>query len=251
MKMGTIDERALAAALAYQFGIPLADLTQREARARAPSTRLPEELARKHTVIPLRIDENDRVFMAIADPLDTEAIDELTRQCRRIGLMMGTRTDIERLLDETYNVLHAGPGAHPGVRAGRRRGRCARGRGRRSRSTTTRRWCRSSTGSSPRACAAGRPTSTSSRARTYVRVRYRVDGAMTEAIQLPDAAWAPAIASRIKVMAELNIVERRRPQDGQFAVVVDGRPIDVRIVDGRPRCTARRSCCACSTRPSR
>ena len=50
---------------------------------------------------------------------------------------------------------------------------------------------------------------------------------MSEAIVLPAQMAAP-IASRIKVMAELNIVERRRPQDGQFSVTVDGRPIDIR-----------------------
>ena len=60
-----------------------------------------------------------------------------------------------------------------------------------------------------------------------VRVRYRVDGALTEAIQLPSKMSSP-IASRIKVLADLNIVERRRPQDGQFSTEVDGRPIDIR-----------------------
>ena len=60
-----------------------------------------------------------------------------------------------------------------------------------------------------------------------VRVRYRIDGALTEAIQLPAKMSSP-IASRIKVLADLNIVERRRPQDGQFSTEVDGRPIDIR-----------------------
>jgi type IV pilus assembly protein PilB len=61
-----------------------------------------------------------------------------------------------------------------------------------------------------------------------VRVRFRVDGAMSEAIQLP-SRMAAALASRVKVMSELNIVERRRAQDGQFAVAVDGRPVDIRV----------------------
>jgi type IV pilus assembly protein PilB len=60
-----------------------------------------------------------------------------------------------------------------------------------------------------------------------VRVRYRIDGALSEAIRLPQRMSAP-IASRIKVLSELNIVERRRPQDGQFSMEVDGRPIDIR-----------------------
>ena len=62
----------------------------------------------------------------------------------------------------------------------------------------------------------------------YVRVRYRVDGALKEVLTLP-AAMGPALASRIKIMADLNIVERRRPQDGQFQMEVDGRDLDVRV----------------------
>jgi type IV pilus assembly protein PilB len=39
----------------------------------------------------------------------------------------------------------------------------------------------------------------------------------------------PPIVSRIKVMADMNIVERRRPQDGQFEMNIDGRDLDVRV----------------------
>ena len=39
----------------------------------------------------------------------------------------------------------------------------------------------------------------------------------------------PALVSRIKIMADMNIVERRRPQDGQIAMKIDGRPLDIRV----------------------
>ena len=61
-----------------------------------------------------------------------------------------------------------------------------------------------------------------------VRVRNRVDGALHEVLQLP-VGMGPALVSRIKVMANMNIVERRRPQDGQMEVTVDGIPLDVRV----------------------
>ena len=61
-----------------------------------------------------------------------------------------------------------------------------------------------------------------------VRVRFRVDGAMHEVLTLP-TSMAPAVISRLKIMAEMNIVEKRRPQDGQFATQVDGRDLDVRV----------------------
>ncbi len=61
-----------------------------------------------------------------------------------------------------------------------------------------------------------------------MRVRYRIDGALKDVLQLPMAMAAPLI-SRIKILAGMNIVERRKAQDGQFATVVDGRDIDVRV----------------------
>ena len=61
-----------------------------------------------------------------------------------------------------------------------------------------------------------------------VRIRNRTDGALHEVLTLP-ANMAIPLVSRIKVMADMNIVERRRPQDGQFATAVAGRDLDVRV----------------------
>ena len=61
-----------------------------------------------------------------------------------------------------------------------------------------------------------------------VRVRNRVDGALHEVLSLPQS-MAQALVSRIKIMADMNIVERRRPQDGQIETVIDGKELDVRV----------------------
>ena len=61
-----------------------------------------------------------------------------------------------------------------------------------------------------------------------VRVRYRIDGALTEVLDLP-ASIGPAIVSRVKILGGMNIVERRRPQDGQISMSVDGREVDIRV----------------------
>lgn len=61
-----------------------------------------------------------------------------------------------------------------------------------------------------------------------VRVRYRIDGALTEVLDLP-ASIGPAIVSRVKILADMNIVERRRPQDGQISMVIEGREVDIRV----------------------
>jgi len=61
-----------------------------------------------------------------------------------------------------------------------------------------------------------------------VRVRYRVDGVLREAFEFPKSSQA-AILSRIKIMAEMDIAERRLPQDGRIKVREEGREIDLRV----------------------
>ncbi|MCW2756610.1 MAG: pilus assembly protein PilB [Nocardioidaceae bacterium] len=61
-----------------------------------------------------------------------------------------------------------------------------------------------------------------------VRVRYRIDGALNDVLDLPGSI-GPAVVSRVKILAQLNIVERRRSQDGQISMEVEGRGVDIRV----------------------
>ena len=61
-----------------------------------------------------------------------------------------------------------------------------------------------------------------------VRVRYRIDGALHDVLELP-GSMAAALVSRVKIMAGMNIVERRRPQDGQITTSIEDRPVDIRV----------------------
>lgn len=61
-----------------------------------------------------------------------------------------------------------------------------------------------------------------------LRVRYRVDGVLYE-VMTQKIDLHPAIASRLKVMANLDIAERRMPQDGRIQVMVEGRAVDLRF----------------------
>ena len=65
-------------------------------------------------------------------------------------------------------------------------------------------------------------------AERHIRLRYRVDGNLTEAAG-PPKNLQNAIASRIKILAGLNIAERRVPQDGRFRIRVQGKEVDLRI----------------------
>lgn len=62
----------------------------------------------------------------------------------------------------------------------------------------------------------------------YVAVRYRIDGVLEDKIQIPSSLLT-SLVSRIKVMAELDITERRHPQDGRITVKTPMRIVDLRI----------------------
>jgi len=63
---------------------------------------------------------------------------------------------------------------------------------------------------------------------THSVVRYRVDGTLRDVVS-PRKALHAALVSRIKIMAQLDIAEKRLPQDGRIALRVAGRPIDIRV----------------------
>ena len=62
----------------------------------------------------------------------------------------------------------------------------------------------------------------------YMRVRFRIDGILVEHMKTSAKAYK-AIVSRIKIMSNLNISEKRLPQDGRIYLVVDSKPIDFRV----------------------
>ncbi|HKQ53759.1 MAG TPA: ATPase, T2SS/T4P/T4SS family, partial [Pyrinomonadaceae bacterium] len=64
---------------------------------------------------------------------------------------------------------------------------------------------------------------------TEVQVKYRIDGALYAKVDPIDLAYHQTLISRIKVMSELDIAERRVPQDGRFRVRYKGRTVDFRV----------------------
>jgi type IV pilus assembly protein PilB len=61
-----------------------------------------------------------------------------------------------------------------------------------------------------------------------LRVRFRIDGVVLDSATVP-RRLAPGLVSRLKIMAELDIAERRAPQDGRIGLTVDGRRVDIRV----------------------
>ena len=64
-----------------------------------------------------------------------------------------------------------------------------------------------------------------------LRVRYRIDGTLNDTLSLPSVA-ASLLISRIKILANMNIADHHRPQDGQFSIKAEGRSMDIRVGTG-------------------
>ena len=82
-----------------------------------------------------------------------------------------------------------------------------------------------------------------------LRIRFRIDGVLHERMRQPRSIIAGVI-SRLKVMADIDIAERRIPQDGRISLSVEGKRRSTCGCRRCRRCTARRSSCASSTAPA-
>jgi type IV pilus assembly protein PilB len=222
--LGALNESDLAKALSEQLAIPLVDLSQQSPSPEAVAL-LSESIARAHLAVPVRLD-GQQLSVAVSDPTP-----ELEAELRgatgfAVTLVLSPPSDVQRAIDAAYRAL--GTIEHH-VRL--------------FEATESPR--RAAESVAQQAIADDAPVvqvvnlivtqALRDRASDVhiepqdqrLRVRYRIDGSLHDAVQLP-LAMASALVSRVKIMAGMNIVERRRPQDGQFTMDIDGREIDVR-----------------------
>ncbi|MGH2689264.1 MAG: GspE/PulE family protein, partial [Actinomycetota bacterium] len=225
VELGLIDERDLTHALAEQLHVEMVDLGRI-----APDTdvlaMLPESVARSLMAFPVRM-ANGQLEIAVADPSDHENADRLRQAAgQNIRLVIAPPTEIRRAIDNTYRALS---GIDSQVKA--------------FEATASARKIEASVAQevsedAPVVKVVNAIVTQGLRDRasdihiepqdSRLRIRYRIDGALHDVLALP-AAMGSAVVSRLKIMAGMNIVERMRPQDGQIAMTIDGRAVDIRV----------------------
>ena len=214
-----VSEHELARALAEQKDLPLVNLASTEIDRTAVRL-LPLSVARMREIVPIGF-EDGHLVLAMSDPLDIEAIDEThVRTGYPVTPVVAAASQVRYAIDK-YLVAAYALDELDGLKID----------------------------SEPLAediSAEGTPivSAVNHLLRTAVldrasdihieptadktRVRYRIDGVLQDVAHLPRASHY-AVAARLKVLAELDITERRRPLDGRFAIRVDGMLIDVRL----------------------
>jgi type IV pilus assembly protein PilB len=224
VELGIIAEQDLVLALAEQFELPLADLHHRQPAPDA-SDILAESLARGLGAIPLVTSKAEVLDVAISDP--TVQAEVRRAVGRPVRLLLTSPSEVQRAVDKTYRAL-VGVDREVAAFSSTTSDRPSQQSVEANRNSTDAPIVRIVTMIITQALRDRASDVHLEPQDGRLRVRFRVDGALHEVLELP-GDMAAAVASRIKIMAEMNIVERRRPQDGQIATTVDGRSIDIRV----------------------
>jgi type II secretory ATPase GspE/PulE/Tfp pilus assembly ATPase PilB-like protein len=233
VSLGLVSEQDIVEALSSQLGIPSVDLSKARPSPEVLAL-MPADFARRHCVLPLE-KLCDRVVLAMANPLDVLALDYVrARTGFQVEPRVASRSEAMRAISHYY------VSSDEALTDAREQGL-----------DLERLHLDEVSLDSADASAVEKITdqgavvevvntlvlqAINSRATDLhlepmlsgVRVRLRIDGVMREARTLPRSAQLPMI-SRIKIMAGMDITERRLPQDGRIKAEFDGRALDLRV----------------------
>ena len=228
VERGFVRERDLLAAVSQELNIPPISLARLKIDPGVKSL-ISRDLATQYQVVPIsRIGQ--AVTVAMADPLNIFALDNVTNATGlTVNPLLASAKDIQEAIDLNY-----GTGIEESVQELAKKGEQAA-------QQAIPVGVEASIDLSQEAPVVRFTNAMLSRAvrmrasdlliepmEARVRVRYRVDGILQEG-EAPPKHLQEAVVSRIKVMAELNIAERRLPQDGHFSFKVDETTIDFRV----------------------
>ena len=222
---GYLEERALVGALAAHLGLDFVELADRQIDTEAASL-VPEQMARRYGVLPLGFAEDGALIVAMSDPSNVLAQDDLrTVTDREIRPVMATRTDIGEAIDRFAGMADAVEDI-------------AGDMGLAEDDLADLSHVREIVDDAPivkfvNALISRAVTDRASDIHIEpqereVRVRYRVDGVLHD-VTSQSRKIHSGVVSRLKIMADMDIAERRIPQDGRISVRTGGKTIDLRV----------------------
>lgn len=225
LEQKVINSRDVAMALSLQLNLPLIDLKRHTAQPHALAL-VPEELARRYNLIPLDVIDGE-LLIVTENPLDVRALEDVSvRAGLRVRPTVGARDDILEALalyyrakgeiERQFEQIAPEPAILPEAP----------------------RLTAEEVAQNPVARVVDLILNQAVRDRASdvhvvpdangLRIRYRIDGILHDALTAPLSVHGPLI-SRIKILADMNIAERRRPQDGQFIFNSERGEVDVRV----------------------
>ena len=219
-----VTEEDLLNFLARQLHLERIDLS-RQALDPQLVSQLPESLARRYRAIPLR-DQGERYVVGMADPTDLPALDAISRAMGKpVKLALISETELLRVLPQLYGAVSKSAELRDAL-------------GDTVNTSAPPPLLESSAEDAPVVRLLNAVFTDAARLQASdihfepeesgLRVRLRVDGVLREHLRL-DSRLTPLIASKLKVMTNLDIAERRLPQDGRMHLALEGKAYDVRM----------------------
>ncbi|CAB4648070.1 unannotated protein [freshwater metagenome] len=221
---GLISESDLVRSLAKQVGLEFVDLTERVIDATVASL-IPEGLARRYQALPISWDE-DVLVVAMADPSNVLAVDDIRALTgAQVRCVVATSAQIRETIDRFHRL-----DSEVDDLASQAADELSDNDELANVSAVVE--------DAPivkfvnllitQAVADRASDIHVEPAERDLRIRFRIDGVLHEVMRSPKAIQAGVI-SRLKVMSDINIAERRIPQDGRMSLTVGGKPIDLRV----------------------
>ncbi|MCL1925622.1 MAG: Flp pilus assembly complex ATPase component TadA [Syntrophorhabdaceae bacterium] len=233
--LGLASDIEIAQALSIQLGIPLIDLRNTPVEPQAIEL-ISEKVARKHLIIPISIDQKE-LHIAMADPLSFEAFEDVRfASGHTTRPLLATRSDIIWAIDQHYHLGSSltnivkniadermvevlgeqhDTGGDPETEDLRKKSEAAP-------------VIRMVNLIISDAAEKGASDIHIEPVKTALQIRNRIDGLLTKTMDLPK--WVQgAVISRVKIMAKMDIAEKRLPQDGRISVRIGGKNLDLRI----------------------
>ncbi len=228
VELGFVNEQKMITALGAQMGVPFIDLGTDTPEPDVASL-LSETVARSIKAIPVRRDLDGTILVATVNP--NADVEHQLRQALGTNVRMAIATEhsVKWGIDTTYRAMG---GLDQQISA------FTSTHGINLEATATTSTNAGITSDAPVVRVVDMIVAQAQRDRASdihmepqdarLQVRFRIDGALHDVVELP-ASIGPALASRIKIMAGMNIVEKRRPQDGQITMMIAGEPLDIRV----------------------
>jgi type IV pilus assembly protein PilB len=221
--LGMVTESQLVAALAKQIGLQFVDLNEYPVDGSAVASIGPN-VARRHIALPIGYDEG-RLVVAMADPANVFAVDDIRSLTGRdVKAVVATKADLLSAIDRFHRSDEALDELTQTLDANEEDETLAR--------------VKEIVDDAPIVKFVNLliAQAISDRASDIhiepgereLRVRFRIDGVLHDIMKSPKSIQAGVI-SRLKIMAEMDIAERRVPQDGRLSVQLGGKKIDLRV----------------------
>lgn len=230
LEQGLVDSEVLASVLSLKYGVPVVNLARFDVQPEAIAL-VPEQVAREHRILPVSLD-GDTLTVATEDPHDFRAINTLASLTRkRILAVIPVGMKLEKAIDGNYKLTsQIEQQVSLSQLANVKNLKVETEVGDLSEAEALKQ--------APVVQAVDMMLTQAVRDRASdihiepqedsLLVRNRVDGVLHDAVRLPLGVHT-AILTRIKVLANLNIAERRRPQDGQFSATLGNKRVDFRV----------------------